>query len=78
VPHKTARICIGEHPVYFHCIKPCIQWNSDHSEPAACIDQLDVLRSVREQEGKPITNTKALPAQGCRNVGDAMLKLCEV
>jgi hypothetical protein len=78
VAHKTAGIRIREHPVYFHCRKPCIQWNCDHSEPAARIHQLDVLRSVGEQEGKPITDAKALPAQCRRDRGDALFQLRKI
>jgi hypothetical protein len=77
VTHKAAGICVHKHLVYFHGGKPRIQWNCNHSQSAARIYQLDVLRSIREQEGKPITNAKALPAQCRRNVANAMMKLPE-
>ena len=78
VTHNAAGICVYEHAVYFRGRKPRIQWNCNDSKSAARIYQLDILGSIRKQEGEPVTNTKALPAQCRCNLGHAMLKLCEV
>jgi len=57
MPHQPTRFCIMQNLIDFGGGEPCVYWNGGNSQPAAGIDQLDVLRSIGEQESKAIARS---------------------
>src|SRR5271170_5682584 len=57
--------------------QPCIQRDRDHSQPAARVDQLDVLGLIREEKRQPVPGPKTMPCERRCDPRDAVVKLTE-
>jgi hypothetical protein len=54
-----------------------VHWNGDHSQPSARIYQLEIIMFVREEHGQSIASSKPVPAEGCSNASNTIMKLSE-
>jgi hypothetical protein len=75
--NEASRACVDEHAIDLASRESRVQWDRYHSEPAARIDELDVLDSIWKQNGQPIASLKTVSLQRCSNTRDAILKLAK-
>jgi hypothetical protein len=71
--NQSAGLSIVEDAVDFFNRQPCVQWNYDHSEPGAGINELDVIRLVWKKNGQPISGFEAMFRQCRSNAPDAIV-----
>src|ERR1700722_2396754 len=60
MPHQPARFCIKQHLIDFRQGEPSVYRDCSNAEPAAGIDQLDVLRRIRQQKREAIARRKTV------------------
>src|SRR6266702_8107781 len=77
MPHQPAWFCIKQNSIDFGCGEPCVYRDCSNAEPAAGVDQLDVLRRIRQQKREAVARRKAVGGERSRNVPDALVDLLE-
>src|SRR5262249_22671066 len=77
VANQTSRACIREYVIDFGCRQPYVQWDHDRSQPGTRVDQLEVIRFIREENGQPVSSPKPVFAQGSGNAPYAIVKLAK-
>jgi hypothetical protein len=60
MPHQPARFCIKQNLIDFGRGEPCVYRNYSNPEPAASVDQPDVLRRIRQQQGESVARRKTV------------------
>ncbi len=77
MPHQPAWFCIKQNSIDFGCGEPRVYRDCSNAEPAAGVDQLDVLRRIRQQKREPVARRKAVGGERGRNVPDALVDRLE-
>ena len=77
MPDQPARGRVGQDAVEFGWRQPCVQRDRDHPQPAARVDQLDVLGLIREEKRQPVPGLKTMPGERRCDPRDAVVKLTE-
>src|SRR5260370_11152221 len=77
VPHQPAWFCIKQNSIDFGCGEPRVNRDCSDAEPAAGVDQLDVLRRIRQQKREAVARRKAVGGERSRNVPDALVERLE-
>src|SRR5713101_5818238 len=77
VPHQPAWFCIKQNSIDFGCGEPRVNRDCSDAEPAAGVDQLDVLRRIRQQKREAVARRKAVGGERSRNVLDALVERLE-
>src|SRR6266853_1216987 len=74
MPYQPTRFCIKQNSIDFGCGEPCIYRDCGNAEPAAGVDQLDVLSRIRQQKREAVARRKAAGGERARNVLDALVE----
>jgi len=77
MPHQPTRFCIKQNSVDFSCGESRVYRDCSNAEPAAGVDQLDVLRRIRQQKREAVARRKAVGGERSRNVLDALVERLE-
>src|SRR6266403_1010671 len=77
MPHQPAWFCIKQNTLDFGCGEPCIYRYYNNAEPTAGVDQLDVLRRIRQQKREAVARRKTVGGERSRNVPDALVDRLE-
>src|SRR6266852_1747098 len=77
MPHQPAWFCIKQNSIDFGRGEPRVYGDCSNAEPAAGVDQLDVLRRIRQQKREPVARRKAVGGERGRNVPDALVERLE-
>src|SRR4051794_27551970 len=75
MPNQTPRARIGEHAIDLGRRRPGIDGHGNHAQPAAGIDQLEVLGLVGEKDGEPVARAEPLPVERRGKSTDTIVKL---
>src|SRR5467141_2882364 len=77
MPYQPTRFCIKQNSIDFGCGEPCIYRDCSNAEPTAGVDQLDVLRRIRQQKREAVARRKTVGGERSRNVPDALVERLE-
>jgi hypothetical protein len=77
MPHQPERFCIKQNSIDFGCGEPCVYRDCSNAEPAAGVDQLDVLRRIRQQDREATARRKAVGGERSRDVLNALVERLE-
>src|SRR5882672_1371156 len=77
MPHQPTRFCIKQNSIDFGGGEPRVYRDCSNAEPTAGVDQLDVLRRIRQQKREAVARRKAVGGERSRNVPDALVERLE-
>ena len=75
VRNHAPRAGVGEHVIDLGRRGPGVHRHRNHAQPAASVDQLEVLGFVGEERGKSVARTKSTSAKGRSDSADTIVKL---
>src|SRR5690349_1564389 len=68
------RFCIKQNSIDFGGGEACVYRDCRNAEPAASVNQLDVLRRIRQQKREAVARRKTVGCERRRNVLDSLLE----